>query len=170
MLNRMCHFRQSESGKRQLGRFCARSKPSDGSFGVCVQDAQAAAALLQEWSSISVDEALYMLTGSFTHPAVRARAVAVLQQQADDNMIYDYLIQLVQCVRHDGQGDTAPLAGALACSCNDFCSCCCMIWILDGMFAGHQVGMLCSMQEAMHCQLYSSLSGLICHDVQREDF
>ena len=59
-----------------------------------------------------MEEALYMLSGSYTHPAVRARAVAVLQQKADDNIIYDYMIQLVQCIRHDGQGDSAPLASA----------------------------------------------------------
>ena len=80
--------------------------------GLPLQEAEAAAATLQEWRSVAVEEALYMLSGSYTHPAVRARAVAVLQHKADDNIIYDYMIQLVQCIRHDGQGDSALLASA----------------------------------------------------------
>jgi hypothetical protein len=78
---------------------------------VGIQEAELAVAALQEWSGITVDEAMLMLSGSFTHPSVRERAVQVLQQKADDNKIYELMIQLVQCIKHDGQSDQAPLSG-----------------------------------------------------------
>lgn len=76
-----------------------------------MQEAELAVAALQEWSGITVDEAMLMLSGSFTHPSVRERAVQVLQHKADDQKIYELMIQLVQCIKHDGQSDEAPLSG-----------------------------------------------------------
>lgn len=79
-----------------------------------VQDVKLAVGAMNEWSYISIEEALLMLSGSLAHSAVRAKAMQVLHEHATDEDIYQYLIQLVQCVRHDGPDDTAQLSGELA--------------------------------------------------------
>jgi hypothetical protein len=54
--------------------------------------------VMREWSFISVEEALLMLSGTFAHSAVRARAIQVLENDATDGEIYTYLIQLAHCM------------------------------------------------------------------------
>lgn len=81
-----------------------------------MQEAEAAVSMLKEWGNISVNEALLMLSGRFGHPAIRERAIHVLQENASDADICDFMSQLVQCIRYDGADDTMLLAGALSLS------------------------------------------------------
>ena len=94
-----------------------------------MQEAEAAVRMLADWSSITVTEALLMLSGRFGHAAIRERAIHVLQQTATDSDIYSFTSQLVQCVRFDGPNDSLQLAGVPHClrctlhTCPDLCPC-----------------------------------------------
>jgi len=78
-----------------------------------MQASQQAVALMCEWRDVSVGEALQMLSTSFrNNTAVRSFAVKVLRKTASDEMLLEVMIQLVQCVRFDGDDSRGPLAGA----------------------------------------------------------
>jgi Phosphoinositide 3-kinase family, accessory domain (PIK domain) len=77
-----------------------------------MQTADQAVALVNEWHDISVEDALYMLSGAFKHPAIRDAAVRVLKARASDEKLLELMNQLVLCVRHDSPQNMCPLAGA----------------------------------------------------------
>ncbi|ELU04838.1 hypothetical protein CAPTEDRAFT_155274 [Capitella teleta] len=56
--------------------------------------------LLTRWSPMNVEDSLELLAPSFTHPAVRSYAVARLQQASDQDLML-YLLQLVQALRYE---------------------------------------------------------------------
>lgn len=68
---------------------------------------------MEEWRDVSVGDALQMLAAAFrANSSVRAYAVKVLRTTASDDKLLDFMIQLVQCVRFDGDDGRGPLAGA----------------------------------------------------------
>jgi hypothetical protein len=77
-----------------------------------MQAAAQAIALVNEWQDVSVEDALYMLSGAFKHPGIRDAAVHVLEAKASDDKIYEVMNQLVLCVRHDGPTSSRPVSGA----------------------------------------------------------
>jgi selenocysteine lyase/cysteine desulfurase len=76
-----------------------------------VQEAKIALDAMNEWQMTTVEEALQMLSASLVQPAVRAHAVRVLREKADDSQMLTFLIQLVQCVQHDEADHPSSLAG-----------------------------------------------------------
>lgn len=76
-----------------------------------MQAAGQAIALVNEWQAVSVEDALYMLSGAFKHPGIRDAAVSVLKAKASDDKVYEVMRQLVLCVRHDVQSSSCPVSG-----------------------------------------------------------
>jgi Phosphoinositide 3-kinase family, accessory domain (PIK domain) len=76
-----------------------------------MQAAGQAIALVNEWQDVSVEDALYMLSGAFKHPGIRDAAVRVLKVKASDDKMYEVINQLVLCVRHDGPSSSCPVSG-----------------------------------------------------------
>ncbi|KAL5005430.1 hypothetical protein ScPMuIL_018886 [Solemya velum] len=64
------------------------------------QEAKQALELLTKWSPMDVEDALELLSPAYTHPAVRKYAVTRLQQADDDDLLL-YLLQLVQALRYE---------------------------------------------------------------------
>ncbi|KAJ3617233.1 hypothetical protein Zmor_008849 [Zophobas morio] len=60
--------------------------------------------LLGKWAPIQVDDALELLSSTFTHPQVRSHAVASLESASDSNLLL-FLLQLVQALKYDFPGD-----------------------------------------------------------------
>lgn len=90
-------------------RLCHRRPSSEPP---CMQASQQALALMEEWRDVSVGDALQMLAAAFrTNAAVRSFAVKVLRTTASDDKLLEFMIQLVQCVRFDGDDGRGPLAG-----------------------------------------------------------
>ncbi|XP_052794304.1 phosphatidylinositol 3-kinase catalytic subunit type 3-like isoform X2 [Mya arenaria] len=74
-------------------------------FLKCVKWSQAgevkqALELLGSWSPMDVEDALELLTPTFSHPAVRKYAVNRLRQADDDDLLL-YLLQLVQALKYE---------------------------------------------------------------------
>ncbi|KAF0289167.1 Phosphatidylinositol 3-kinase catalytic subunit type 3 [Amphibalanus amphitrite] len=63
-------------------------------------ESQQALDLMLRWAPIDPNQALELLGPSFTHPAVRAYAVCRLQQAPDEELLM-YLLQLVQALRYE---------------------------------------------------------------------
>lgn len=64
------------------------------------QEVKQALELLSAWTPMDVEDALELLTPTFTHPAVRKYAVNRLRQ-ADDEELLLYLLQLVQALKYE---------------------------------------------------------------------
>ncbi|XP_013404834.1 phosphatidylinositol 3-kinase catalytic subunit type 3 [Lingula anatina] len=64
------------------------------------QEVKQALDLMQKWSPIDPEDALELLCPAFTYPAVRKYAVSRLQQ-ADDEDLLLYLLQLVQALKYE---------------------------------------------------------------------
>lgn len=54
---------------------------------------------MESWARISTSDALPLLSPDFTNARVRAYAVKVIENEADDEELQDYLLQLVQALR-----------------------------------------------------------------------
>ena len=66
--------------------------------------------LMGQWEPIGVDDALEILSASFTNPSVRAYAVSRLETADDEDLIL-YLLQLVQSLRYEADiGSTGASA------------------------------------------------------------
>lgn len=76
-----------------------------------MQAASQAIALVDEWQDVSVEDALYMLSGAFKQPGIRDAAVRVLKAKVTDDKLYEVMNQLVLCVRHDGPSSNCPVSG-----------------------------------------------------------
>eukprot|EP00878_Enallax_costatus_P036478 GHUV01040968.1.p1 GENE.GHUV01040968.1~~GHUV01040968.1.p1 ORF type:complete len:502 (+),score=176.25 GHUV01040968.1:517-2022(+) len=72
------------------------------------QEARQAADMMQQWAPIEVADALELLSPDFKNDEVRAHAVATLQTNEDDELLY-YLLQLVQALRFEAS-DNSRLA------------------------------------------------------------
>ncbi|KAJ1735374.1 Phosphatidylinositol (PI) 3-kinase [Coemansia biformis] len=101
------------SNKRALTKFV---KCVDWSDAI---EAKQAVALLSEWSEISINDALELLSADSTNHAVRSYAVAQLRKATDDELV-QYLLQLVQAIKFEylnalmTQGiETAALASSI---------------------------------------------------------
>ena len=70
-----------------------------------VQEVQEAIKLMESWARISTSDALPLLSPDFTNARVRAYAVKVIENEADDEELQDYLLQLVQA------GPPVPASG-----------------------------------------------------------
>uniref|UniRef100_A0A8C9ZJE5 Phosphatidylinositol 3-kinase catalytic subunit type 3 n=1 Tax=Sander lucioperca TaxID=283035 RepID=A0A8C9ZJE5_SANLU len=68
------------------------------------QEAKQALELLGKWRPMDVEDSLELLSSQFTNPTVRRYAVARLQQ-ADDEDLLMYLLQLVQALKYENFGD-----------------------------------------------------------------
>jgi hypothetical protein len=75
-------------------------------------EARAACDVMSTWAPVAVDDALGLLSGEFAHPDVRAYAVRQLDQ-ADDESLRLFLLQLVQAMKYDAaQRPGAPAPGS----------------------------------------------------------
>uniref|UniRef100_A0A8C2EQC7 Phosphatidylinositol 3-kinase catalytic subunit type 3 n=1 Tax=Cyprinus carpio TaxID=7962 RepID=A0A8C2EQC7_CYPCA len=68
------------------------------------QEAKQALELLGKWRPMDVEDSLELLSSHFTNPTVRRYAVARLQQ-ADDEDLLMYLLQLVQALKYENFND-----------------------------------------------------------------
>uniref|UniRef100_A0A3Q3JRV4 Phosphatidylinositol 3-kinase catalytic subunit type 3 n=1 Tax=Monopterus albus TaxID=43700 RepID=A0A3Q3JRV4_MONAL len=68
------------------------------------QEAKQALELLGKWRPMDVEDSLELLSSHFTNPTVRRYAVARLQQ-ADDEDLLMYLLQLVQALKYESFSD-----------------------------------------------------------------
>ncbi|TRY87681.1 hypothetical protein DNTS_013624 [Danionella cerebrum] len=68
------------------------------------QEAKQALELLGKWRPMDVEDSLELLSSQFTNPTVRRYAVARLQQ-ADDEDLLMYLLQLVQALKYENFDD-----------------------------------------------------------------
>ncbi|KAG6452076.1 hypothetical protein O3G_MSEX007452 [Manduca sexta] len=59
-----------------------------------------ALSMMQQWAPMDVEDALELLTPKFTHPAVRRYAITRLQQAPDEDLLL-YLLQLVQALKYE---------------------------------------------------------------------
>ena len=60
--------------------------------------------LLQHWTPMDVEDALELLSPTFTHPAVRRYAITRLKQAPDEDLVL-YLLQLVQALKYESFND-----------------------------------------------------------------
>lgn len=63
-------------------------------------EARQALELLSCWQAMDVEDALELFSSQFTHPAVRRYAVTRLQQAPDEDLLL-YLLQLVQALKYE---------------------------------------------------------------------
>ncbi|KAG8268101.1 Phosphatidylinositol 3-kinase catalytic subunit type 3 [Homalodisca vitripennis] len=63
-------------------------------------EARQAVDMLQQWVPMEVEDSLQFLSSTFTHPAVRRYAISRLQQASDDDLLL-YLLQLVQALKYE---------------------------------------------------------------------
>lgn len=56
--------------------------------------------LLAQWEAMDVEDALELLSPTFTHPEVRKYAITRLQQAPDEDLLL-YLLQLVQALKYE---------------------------------------------------------------------
>ena len=87
--------------KRALTKFVKSTTWSDPN------EARQAVRLLPRWTEIDVDDALELLGPTVVNPAVRAYAVDRLRK-ADDEDLLLYLLQLVQALKFEQLGASAP--------------------------------------------------------------
>jgi len=85
--------------------YLSNQKKALAKFLKCVDwqvtlEAKQALDLLTRWSLMDVSDALELLGPTFSHPSVRRYAVARLQQ-ADDEELLLYLLQLVQALKYE---------------------------------------------------------------------
>ncbi|KAK7481349.1 hypothetical protein BaRGS_00027429, partial [Batillaria attramentaria] len=74
------------------------------------QEAKQALELMMGWQAIDVVDALELLSPAFQHPLVRKYAVTRLQQ-ADDEDLLLYLLQLVQALKYENFADIKAKVG-----------------------------------------------------------
>lgn len=60
--------------------------------------------LLAQWSPMDVEDALELLSPTFTHPEVRRYSISRLKQAPDEDLIL-YLLQLVQALKYENFDD-----------------------------------------------------------------
>ncbi|XP_064619117.1 phosphatidylinositol 3-kinase catalytic subunit type 3-like [Lineus longissimus] len=75
-----------------------------------LQEAKQGLDLLRKWSPMDVDDALELLSPTFTDPSVRKYAVARLQQANDEDLLL-YLLQLVQALKYENFDEIKAAAG-----------------------------------------------------------
>lgn len=91
-------------------RFYLRNqKKASVKFLECVNwkvagEARQALDLLGQWAPMDVEDALRLLSPSFQHSSVRRYAVARLQQASDEDLLL-YLLQLVQALKYENFDD-----------------------------------------------------------------
>lgn len=56
--------------------------------------------MMEMWAPMDVEDALELLSSNFAHPAVRRYAISRLQQAPDDEILL-YLLQLVQALKYE---------------------------------------------------------------------
>lgn len=64
------------------------------------EESEQAIELVQQWAPMDVEDALELLSRNFTHPTVRQYAVTRLQQAPDEDLLL-YLLQLVQALKYE---------------------------------------------------------------------
>lgn len=67
-------------------------------------EARQALDLLEQWTVMDVEDSLQLLSPAFKHPAVRRYAVTRLQQASDEDLLL-YLLQLVQALKYENFED-----------------------------------------------------------------
>lgn len=67
-----------------------------------------ALSLLVKWAPMDVEDALELLSPSFTHPEVRKYAIGRLAQAPDEDLLL-YLLQLVQALKYENFNDIMEL-------------------------------------------------------------
>jgi phosphatidylinositol 3-kinase len=63
-----------------------------------------ALSMMRIWVPMDVEDALELLSPNFTHPAVRKYAISRLQQAPDEDILL-YLLQLVQALKYENLQD-----------------------------------------------------------------
>lgn len=89
--------------------YLSNQKKASVKFLECVNwkvpgEARQALDLLGQWAPMDVEDALRLLSPSFQHPSVRRYAVARLQQASDEDLLL-YLLQLVQALKYENFDD-----------------------------------------------------------------
>ncbi|XP_075218357.1 phosphatidylinositol 3-kinase 59F [Lycorma delicatula] len=69
-----------------------------------VGEARQAIDMMEKWAPMDVEDALQLLSPQFTHPAVRRYAISRLQQAPDEDLLL-YLLQLVQALKYENFDD-----------------------------------------------------------------
>lgn len=59
---------------------------------------------MEVWAPMDVEDALELLSPNFSHPAVRKYAISRLQQASDEDLML-YLLQLVQALKYENFED-----------------------------------------------------------------
>ncbi|XP_039283155.1 phosphatidylinositol 3-kinase catalytic subunit type 3-like [Nilaparvata lugens] len=85
--------------------YLSKQKKALSKFVKCVNwnmeaEAIQAIAMMEEWAPMDVEDALELLGPAFSHPSVRKYAISRLQQASDDDLL-SYLLQLVQALRYE---------------------------------------------------------------------
>lgn len=89
--------------------YLSNQKKASVKFLECVNwkvtgEARQALDLLGQWAPMDVEDALRLLSSAFQHPSVRRYAVARLQQASDEDLLL-YLLQLVQALKYENLDD-----------------------------------------------------------------
>ncbi|XP_054286750.1 phosphatidylinositol 3-kinase catalytic subunit type 3 [Macrosteles quadrilineatus] len=85
--------------------YLSTQKQALAKFLYCVNweltvEARQAVDMLQQWAPMAVEDSLQLLSPAFNHPAVRRYAISRLQQASDDDLLL-YLLQLVQALKYE---------------------------------------------------------------------
>ncbi|KAE8745182.1 Phosphatidylinositol 3-kinase catalytic subunit type 3 [Frankliniella occidentalis] len=85
--------------------YLSNQKKALTKFLLCVNwklnaEVRQALSMLENWVPMDVEDALQLLSPQFTHPAVRRYAVSRLQQAPDEDLLL-YLLQLVQALKYE---------------------------------------------------------------------
>ncbi|XP_034240868.1 phosphatidylinositol 3-kinase catalytic subunit type 3 [Thrips palmi] len=85
--------------------YLSNQKKALTKFLLCVNwklhaEVRQALSMLEMWVPMDVEDALQLLSPQFTHPAVRRYAVSRLQQAPDEDLLL-YLLQLVQALKYE---------------------------------------------------------------------
>ncbi|XKL66682.1 hypothetical protein PGB90_010102 [Kerria lacca] len=89
--------------------YLSNQKKASVKFLECVNwklpgEARQALDILAQWVPMDVEDALRLLSPSFQHPSVRRYAVTRLQQATDEDLLL-YLLQLVQALKYESFDD-----------------------------------------------------------------
>ncbi|KAJ1532268.1 hypothetical protein ONE63_000884 [Megalurothrips usitatus] len=85
--------------------YLSNQKKALTKFLLCVNwklhaEVRQALSMMENWVPMDVEDALQLLSPQFTHPAVRRYAVSRLQQAPDEDLLL-YLLQLVQALKYE---------------------------------------------------------------------
>lgn len=117
-------------------------------------------ALLPLWPALEPADALILLSGRFADTLVRSHAVQWIDDGCSDDVLCDFLPQLVQAVKHEPYEDSAVVRLLLRRAMASSRICHCLFWLFRS-----DIGV-----PRYRCRMANLLMGLIasCGGAQRE--